>query len=164
MTNITKEQALKMTVAKLKEELGARGLSHDGLKVRRCCDLDSSAPPSAPRIRNAGSHHPAFLFFFGPSDFCDDTRCCPRGWLRPTILAWPQRLPSRRDPGRDGATLPSDADHIHTTESLLVCIRSPTVAASLSRSVRDQIRPKTDYFSFRKKMASFLLTLRLKQV
>lgn len=29
----TKEQALKLTVPKLKEELTARGLSHDGLKV-----------------------------------------------------------------------------------------------------------------------------------
>lgn len=29
----TKEEALKLTVPKLKEELTARGLSHDGLKV-----------------------------------------------------------------------------------------------------------------------------------
>lgn len=30
----TKEEAMKLTVPKLKEELGARGLSQDGLKVR----------------------------------------------------------------------------------------------------------------------------------
>lgn len=33
MVVTTKEEALRLTVPKLKEELTARGLSHDGLKV-----------------------------------------------------------------------------------------------------------------------------------
>lgn len=33
MVVVTKEEAMKLTVVKLKEELGTRGLSQDGLKV-----------------------------------------------------------------------------------------------------------------------------------
>lgn len=37
---VTREEALKLTVPKLKEELAARGLSHDGLKVGFCFALE----------------------------------------------------------------------------------------------------------------------------
>lgn len=36
----TKEEAVKLTVPKLKEELTARGLSHDGLKVSFYFELE----------------------------------------------------------------------------------------------------------------------------
>lgn len=46
----TKEEALKLTVAKLREELNARGLSHDGLKVRSPPCVGLACPPSFARV------------------------------------------------------------------------------------------------------------------